>query len=190
MAPYLGRTLQKDAVSFWLPLLDSPLKPLAACALRCAAGRGISSPGPENDAPHRFLYGPSSPTGSGWTRTNDTSQFAIVALRRRERLPCARCSLGFRLAASRTAGARLRPVNSRDAPAAQSRWRRRTNAVQKKRRPKGRRFFWLPLLDSPLKPLAACALRCAAGRGISSPGPENDAPHRFLYGPSSPTGSG
>ena len=107
---------------FWLPLLDSPLKPLAACALRCAAGRGISSPGPENDAPHRFLYGPSSPTGSGWTRTNDTSQFAIVALRRRERLPCARCSLGFRLAASRTAGARLRPVNSRDAPAAQSRW--------------------------------------------------------------------
>ena len=68
--------------------------------------------------------------------------------------------------------------------------RRRTNAVQKKRRPKGRRFFWLPLLDSPLKPLAACAARCAAGRGISFPGPENDAPHRFLYGPSSPTGSG
>ena len=73
-----------------------------------------------------------------WTRTNDTPQFAIVALRRRERLPGARCSLGFRLAPPRTAGARLRPVNSRDPADAQSRWARGNQpATQKERHPHG-----------------------------------------------------
>ena len=150
----------------WLPLLDSPLNPRPACPPGLRWQPLLSLPGPGKRCTASFslrgfesnligynqtaapplwvalLFG--SPC---WTRTNDTPQFAIVALRRRERLPGARCSLGFRLAPPRTAGARLRPVNSRDPAAAQSRWARKQTTGATNRQ--GTLSGALPVCGSP-----------------------------------------
>ena len=107
-----------------------------------------------------------------WTRTNDTPQFAIVALRRRKRLPCARCSLGFRLAPPRTAGARLRPVNSRDPADAQSRCPAATSRRHKR---KGTLMGAFPFVAPPVGLSAQSAACLPSGLRrqplLSLPGP-------------------
>ena len=175
----------------WLPLLDSPLNPRPACPPGLRRQPLLSLPGPGKRCTASFslrgfesnLIGYSQTAapplwvallfGSPcWTRTNDTPQFAIVALRRRKRLPCARCSLGFRLAPPRTAGARLRPVNSRDPADAQSRCPGQPAGDTKGKAPSWVPFLlWLPLLDSPLNPRPACPPGLRRQPLLSLPGP-------------------